>query len=693
MVSQGQVLDTRPLGGGGGGSHPYPQGSHVQYYSESQHKYLDAQVLQVNHETGEVELDVRPGRWIPLSSCRAAVQNMPTTNVGLRAPSPGVRTGVEASGLAAVGASGRGSPYPGTSALGGGVDAARRGAPVPNFAMLQAGDRVYMYSQSKEKYIPANVLNVDSDGSVELDVKRGCRIGIAEQEMRILRTRIPTNLRIGDEVTFWTETQVTVAKVTNTEPSGAVQLDIAPGHWYSLADQQRQFRVALEAPGVGGRPPAMPENANTHRAPRPGQEASRHPVNALVEYYSATNGYWIPAVVTGHNDNGSYALDVNPQAAPEKVRSRQAHGQVGTGTRLVSPNPGGGGGGGAPHAPQPKKTVHAGGGGDDGNVLEGTIVNDNPNVDWEDIAGLESAKDQLKLAVVLPTKFPKLFSDERPPPKAILMYGPPGTGKTYLAKACATACTSTFFQVKPSDIMSKYQGESEQHVAKLFDLAKERAPSIIFIDEIDALFGKREKDSGGSGRAVKNVFLQSMESFTNASTVGKTCLVLGATNMPWDLDDAFLRRFQAKIYIPLPDVAARAALFRLVLGERKKDLHDRDIDFLVQRTEGFSGSDVKNLTQNAIMKPVRDLQHAKAFRMVEMLNENGHQVPYWVPCDPSEAGARQMRLLDINDGEPYVRPINIDDFEAAMAEVKSSVKENSLQKFEQWTEKYGMQGT
>jgi len=704
----GPPLDTRPSA-----PHPYPVGSHVQYYSESQHKYLEAKVLQVNETTGELELDVRPGRWIPVSSCRAAVNHlqMPTTAVGLRAASPAQRTvPIEASGLAALGG-GRGA-YPGTSTtLGGGLtggDAARRN-PSAHSTFLQAGDKVYMFSQSKDKWIPANVLNVDPhDGSIELDVKRGCRIGLPEQEVRVLRTRIPTSLHVGDEVTFWTDTQVTVAKVTNTDPSsGCVQLDITPGHWYSVADQQRQFRQAMNADDVGrARPPPAPAapvyaadaaTAGTiHRGDKrhltqdEKGRTTKYPLNAQVEYYSATNGYWIPAVVVGHNDNGSYALDVNPQAAAEKVRPRSTHQQqLGTGTKLITPTPGGG----AHPTPQPKKTVHAGGGGGEENVLEGTIINDSPNVQWEDIAGLASAKDQLKLAVVLPTKFPKLFSDERPPPKAILMYGPPGTGKTYLAKACATACTSTFFQVKPSDIMSKYQGESEQHVAKLFDIAKDRAPSIIFIDEIDAMFGKREKDAGGSTRAVKNVFLQSMEQFTNSSTVDKTCLVLGATNLPWDLDDAFIRRFQAKIYIPLPDVDARRALFNIVLGERRKDLTDQEVEFLVDRTNGFSGSDVKNLTQNAIMKPVRDLQHAKAFKSAPMKNEDGLSTLFWVPCDVAEAGAVQMSLLDIEDGEPYVRPVNIEDFEAAMAEVKSSVKENSLAKFEQWTEKYGMQGT
>lgn len=125
-----------------------------------------------------------------------------------------------------------------------------------------------------------------------------------------------------------------------------------------------------------------------------------------------------------------------------------------------------------------------------GQVSE-AIVTEKPNVKWEDVSGLENAKNALKEAVVLPIKFPEIFTGSRKPWKGILMYGPPGTGKTFLAKACATEAEGTFFSVSSSDLMSKYVGESEKLIKSLFNLAREKKPSIIFIDEIDSMCGNR----------------------------------------------------------------------------------------------------------------------------------------------------------------------------------------------------------
>jgi vacuolar protein-sorting-associated protein 4 len=323
----------------------------------------------------------------------------------------------------------------------------------------------------------------------------------------------------------------------------------------------------------------------------------------------------------------------------------------------------------------------------DGNKagVEGTILEDKPDVKWDDIAGLQVAKDQLMMAVVLPTKFPNMFSKDRPPPRGILLYGPPGTGKTHLARACAGASSSTFFHVKSSDIMSKFQGESEKSVANLFASAQERAPSIIFLDEVDSFFGKRDKEGVvDDKRAVKNTFLQCMENFTGANTPEKSLLVLAATNIPWELDEAFIRRFQAKIYIPPPDQEGRRYLIRQLLNETQHDLHEDDIDGLAEATRGYSGSDIKNLAQQAMMKPVVDLQRATHFQRQIVDNKI-----LWVPCSPSDRDARQMRLLDVTEGEPFVRRVNAADFEAARLEVKTTIQEGTLEKLEDWTSKYG----
>mmetsp|Transcript_40767 Transcript_40767/g.161548 ORF Transcript_40767/g.161548 Transcript_40767/m.161548 type:complete len:324 (-) Transcript_40767:710-1681(-) len=196
-------------------------------------------------------------------------------------------------------------------------------------------------------------------------------------------------------------------------------------------------------------------------------------------------------------------------------------------------------------------------------ALSGAIVREKPNVKWDDVAGLEGAKDALKEAVILPLKYPKLFTGKREPWKGILMYGPPGTGKSFLAKAIATEADSEFFSVSSADLVSKWQGESEKLVRELFKMARENTPSIIFIDEIDSLASSRSDSESESARRIKTEFLVQMQGVGKSQT---GVLVLGATNIPWGLDSAIRRRFERRIYIPLPDVKARLRMFELNLG-------------------------------------------------------------------------------------------------------------------------------
>eukprot|EP00755_Sulcionema_specki_P033122 Sspe_Gene.100093::Locus_74768_Transcript_1_1_Confidence_1.000_Length_921::g.100093::m.100093/K12196/VPS4; vacuolar protein-sorting-associated protein 4 len=150
--------------------------------------------------------------------------------------------------------------------------------------------------------------------------------------------------------------------------------------------------------------------------------------------------------------------------------------------------------------------------------LEGAIVFEKPNVSWDDIAGLEGAKDALREAVILPLKFPQLFTGQRKPWRGILMYGPPGTGKSYLAKAVATESDTTFFSVSSADLMSKWVGESEKLVRNLFRMAREKKPSIIFIDEIDSLCSARGSGESDSTQRVKTEFLVQMQGVGNDDT-------------------------------------------------------------------------------------------------------------------------------------------------------------------------------
>lgn len=198
--------------------------------------------------------------------------------------------------------------------------------------------------------------------------------------------------------------------------------------------------------------------------------------------------------------------------------------------------------------------------------LMSCIVQEDPNVSWKDVCGLEQAKAQLKEAVVLPMKYPQLFTGKRQPWRGILLYGPPGTGKSYLAKAVATEASSTFFSVSSSDLISKFQGESEKLVRALFELARKKSPSVVFIDEIDSLCSTRSANDGDNSKRIKTEFLVQMQG------VGKIMdgiLILAATNDPGGLDPAMRRRFQKRIYISLPNDGARIDMFKLHLDGKQ----------------------------------------------------------------------------------------------------------------------------
>lgn len=293
------------------------------------------------------------------------------------------------------------------------------------------------------------------------------------------------------------------------------------------------------------------------------------------------------------------------------------------------------------------------------------IVIHGDEVHWADVAGLEIAKSALKETVVYPFLRPDLFLGLREPARGMLLFGPPGTGKTMLARAVATESKSVFFAISASSLTSKYLGESEKLVRALFALAKALAPSIIFVDEIDSLLGSR----GGGGeheatRRIKTEFLIQWSDLQKAAAGREDkdgdatrVLVLAATNLPWAIDEAARRRFVRRQYIPLPEDWVREAQLRTLLAAQKHQLADADLQRLVRLTDGYSGSDITALAKDAAMGPLRSLGE---------------------------------KLLDMRPDE--IRPIGMQDFEAALVNIRPSVSRQGLREFEEWAREFGERG-
>jgi vacuolar protein-sorting-associated protein 4 len=321
--------------------------------------------------------------------------------------------------------------------------------------------------------------------------------------------------------------------------------------------------------------------------------------------------------------------------------------------------------------------------------FEGAIVTD-PNVTFADVIGLDQAKEALKEAVILPVKFPQLFQGKRKPWAGILLYGPPGTGKSYLAKAIATECKSTFISVSSSDLLSKWLGESEKGVKCLFELARERQPCIVFIDEIDALCGQRNDTESESSRRVKTEFLVQMQ---GVGTDNSGVLVLAATNIPWTLDTAIRRRFEKRIYIPLPGVNERAAMFKTHLGTSTfHTIKENEWMQLAQRSEHYSGADIAVVCREALLRPIRRLGSATHFKRVPNPKSEGPR-ELWLACSPGDPAAEPLTLDKINPDELCEPPVTISDMMAALVTQKPTVGEKDLLLQKKFTEEFGQEGS
>ncbi|CAN4098235.1 unnamed protein product [Withania somnifera] len=308
-------------------------------------------------------------------------------------------------------------------------------------------------------------------------------------------------------------------------------------------------------------------------------------------------------------------------------------------------------------------------------ILADVIPPSDIGVTFGDIGALENVKDTLKELVMLPLQRPELFCKGQltKPCKGILLFGPPGTGKTMLAKAVATEAGANFINISMSSITSKWFGEGEKYVKAVFSLASKIAPSVVFVDEVDSMLGRRENPGEHEAmRKMKNEFMVNWDGLRTKDK--ERVLVLAATNRPFDLDEAVIRRLPRRLMVNLPDAPNREKILRVILS--KEELAPNvDLEAIANMTEGYSGSDLKNLCVTAAHCPIREIlakeKKEKALAVAESRP---------VPALHSSAD---------------VRPLNMDDFNYAHEQVCASVSSESANMNEllQWNELYGEGGS
>lgn len=319
-------------------------------------------------------------------------------------------------------------------------------------------------------------------------------------------------------------------------------------------------------------------------------------------------------------------------------------------------------------------------------ALQAALLDDSPSVRLDDVVGLEEAKKALRMAVMVPMQAPQLFKVSGMKPwTGILLYGPPGTGKTFLAKAVAGECDATFFSISSSTIRDKWVGQSEKMVAELFAMARERQPSIIFIDEVESLLAQRGAH-GGSTHDDKLVteFLVQMQGATHSN---EGVLVLGGTNEPWMLDQAVLRRFQRRIHIGLPETMQRAEM--LLRGFKGTFQFERPfLEELANATAGYSGSDIDTVVQLAKSTSIEDVLCASHFK------PDPGNTRMLIPCAPDDEGARAMTFTATVDKRVFsAAPVREESIRRALRKTKPSVDPERLPRFDEWTAKFGVEGS
>ena len=274
-------------------------------------------------------------------------------------------------------------------------------------------------------------------------------------------------------------------------------------------------------------------------------------------------------------------------------------------------------------------------------------------VEWNDIGGLEEVKRLLLKNVALAfAEKPEAIK----PWRGILLFGPPGTGKTLLASAAAGSLRATFFNVKASSVLSKYYGESSKIISALYTVARERAPSIIFIDEIDALSPRRGEVHEATRRTLATL-LAELDGFQSKDSKSFV-LTLAATNTPWDLDEAMLSRFPLRVYVPLPDKRAARSILEVHL--RGLDTRGLDLDAIAEESVRrlYSGREIASLCNLSV------------HNMIDEMNPD-------------------LETVTVKKISLKIRPLEMRDFEAAFKRIKSPLTRRDVERYERWAEQFG----